>query len=256
MKKSESKTRQVVFVTGASYGIGAATALALARAGYDVAVSATRVENLAEVMTKLQTTGMRAVAVALDLRSHASIEQAMAGVIAALGRVDVLLNNAGVNLRKLALEVTPEQWQEVMQANAGGTFFMTQQMGRHLVDSGRPGCVISIASTHAVVGAAERSTYGISKAAILQMTRMLAIEWARHGIRVNAIVPGRVNTPSPSRAATTADPEYMQAMLDRIPLHRLVTAEEIAEAAVYLASPGAASITGQALFLDGGLTSY
>lgn len=256
MHKPETGARQAAFVTGASYGIGAATALALARAGYDVAVSATRVENLAQVMAKLKSTSVRTAALVLDLCSQTSIEQAMAGAIAVFGRLDVLVNNAGVNLRKLALEVTPEQWNEVMQANAGGTFFMTQQMGRQLVGSGQPGCVISIASTHAVVGASERSTYGISKAAVLQMTRMLAIEWAQHGIRVNAIAPGRVNTPSPSRAATAADPKYMQAMLDKIPLRRLVTAEEVAQAAVYLAGTGAASITGQTLFLDGGLTSY
>lgn len=256
MKQAESRTKRAAFVTGASYGIGAATALALARAGYDVALSATRVENLAQVLTGIRETGVRTVALALDLCSRASIEQAMAGAVEAFGQLDVLVNNAGVNLRKLALDVTPEQWQAVMQANAGGTFFMTQQMGRHLVDGGRPGCVISIASTHAVIGASERSTYGISKAAIVQMTRMLAIEWAQHGIRVNAIAPGRVDTPSPSRAATTADPKYMQAMLDKIPLRRLVTSEEVAQAAVYLAGPGAASITGHTLFLDGGLMSY
>jgi 2-deoxy-D-gluconate 3-dehydrogenase len=126
-------------------------------------------------------------------------------------------------------------------------------VGRHLIGRAREGAIISIASTHGLVGAPERSTYGISKGAIIQMTRMLAIEWAAHGIRVNAIAPGRLDTASPSRAG--ADPKYMEAMLERIPLHRLATAEEVAGAAAYLASPQAQSVTGQVLVLDGGLTA-
>jgi 2-deoxy-D-gluconate 3-dehydrogenase len=112
-----------------------------------------------------------------------------------------------------------------------------------------------IASAHGLVGAAERSAYGISKAAILQMTRMLAIEWADHGITVNAVAPGRIETASPSRAGTGSDKAYMDAMLKRIPLHRLATAQEVAAAAVFLAGPGAASITGQTIVIDGGLTA-
>jgi len=131
---------------------------------------------------------------------------------------------------------------------------MTQQMGRHLIGRKGKGCVISIVSTHGLVGAAERSTYGISKGALVQMTRMLAIEWAEHGTRVNAIAPGRLDTASASRAARTGDPNYMAAMLARIPLKRLATAEEVAAAVCYLAGPQAASITGQVLVVDGGLT--
>jgi len=163
---------------------------------------------LSEVTRKLEATGRRVVPVALDLCSQASIEQAMAEVVKALGRVDVLVNNAGVNLRQTALDVTPEQWHAVMQANATGTFFITQQMGRHLIGGGQPGCIISIASTHGVLGAPERSTYGTPhfESGGPADDRMLAIEWAPHGIRVNAIAPGRVDTPSPSRAATSANP--------------------------------------------------
>ena len=105
------------------------------------------------------------------------------------------------------------------------------------------------------MGAAERSTYGISKAALVQMTRMLAVEWAGHGVRVNAVASGRLATASPSRAEKGADQGYMEAMLKRIPLHRLATVEEVAGAVAYLASPAAASITGQMLVLDGGLTA-
>ena len=131
---------------------------------------------------------------------------------------------------------------------------MCQQMGRHLVQGGRPGCIVSIVSTHGLVGMAGRSVYGIAKAGMIHMTRMLAIEWAEHGIRVNAIAPGRVDTPS--RAGSLAEPGYREAALGRIPLKRFGTAEEVAAAACYLASPQAAYITGQTLVLDGGLTAY
>jgi NAD(P)-dependent dehydrogenase (short-subunit alcohol dehydrogenase family) len=142
----------------------------------------------------------------------------------------------------------------VMATNLGGAFFLTQQVGRHLIAGKRPGAIVNLASTHALVGAAERSVYGISKGALIQMTRMLAVEWAEHGIRVNAVAPGRLDTPSPSRAARTGDPNYMEAMRARIPLKRFATAEEVAAAVCYLASPQAASITGQTLVVDGGLT--
>src|SRR5437762_2746258 len=153
---THSAAKRVAFVTGASYGIGAATALALARDGFDVAVSATRIENLADTMTKLEAARARASAVVLDLRSQASIEHEMEVVIGGFGRIDVLVNNAGTVVNKPALEVTAADWELVMSTNMTGTFFMSQQMGRHLIGSGRPGCIISITSIHGVVGTAAR----------------------------------------------------------------------------------------------------
>jgi NAD(P)-dependent dehydrogenase (short-subunit alcohol dehydrogenase family) len=247
--------RRAALVTGASQGIGAAIALALARDGFDVAVLATRTENLAGTLATLAPTGARVVPVALNLRSPSSVEQAMAEVVRVFPHIEVLVNNAGVTLRAKAVDVTPTEWETVIDTNLKGTFFLSQQMGRYLISSGRAGCIINIASTHGVVGLAQRSTYGISKAAVMQMTRMLAIEWAEHGIRVNAIAPGTVETPS--RAAFfAADPGAREALLKRIPLHRFGTTEEVAGAVCYLASPQAAYITGQTLLLDGGLTAY
>ena len=242
-------------VTGASYGVGAATALALTRAGYDVAVTATKIENLASTVQALQASGRRVLPLVLDLRDEANIARMTKEVYGALGGIDVLVNNAGANLRKRATDVTAAEWDALMAVNIRGTFFLTQQVGRGMIASGRGGAIVNIASTHALAGAPERSTYGISKAALLDMTRMLAVEWAEHGIRVNAVAPGRLATASPSRAEKGADRDYMDAMLERIPLRRLATAEEVAAAVVYLASPAAASITGQVLVLDGGLTA-
>ncbi len=246
--------KRAALVTGASYGVGAATALALARDGFEVAITATKLDNLTATLKQLEGIGARVVPVALDLRDDAGIVRTTAEIVAACGRLDLLVNNAGANVRKLAAEVTAEEWDAVMDVNVRGTFFLTQQVGRHFIAAGRGGCIVNLASTHGLVGTAERSTYGISKGALIAMTRMLAVEWAQHGIRVNAIAPGRLDTPSPSRAEKGASPAYMEAVLKRIPLRRQASVEEVAAAVTYLASPAAASITGQVLVLDGGLT--
>jgi NAD(P)-dependent dehydrogenase (short-subunit alcohol dehydrogenase family) len=251
----QAETR-TAFVTGASYGIGAATALALARDGYNIVVAATRIENLESTVKNIESCGRRAVAIALDARSTESIEKAMTQAVAELGQVDVLVNNAGITLQKKVVDVTPQEWDNVNAVNIRGAFFMSQQMGRHLISTSRPGCIINMASTHGVIGLAGRSVYGITKAAMIHMTKMLAIEWAEHGIRVNAIGPGRVDSGSPLRTASARDPKLLEALHARVPLHRSATNEEVAEAVRYLASPAAAYITGHTLMLDGGLTAY
>jgi len=246
--------RRAAFVTGASTGIGAAIAVALAREGWDVAVSATRVARLAGTVREIKAAGARATQVALDLRSLASVQAAVSRVFKTFGHVDLLVSNAGVTLRKPALEVTAGEWEAVMQTNLRGAFFLCQNFGRRLVGQGAPGCIINVASTHGVVAYPNRSVYGISKAALIHMTRMLAIEWVKHGIRVNAIAPGTVDTPS--RIEALADPAARKAMLDRIPLRRFATTDEVAGAVCFLASPQAAYMTGQTLVFDGGLTVY
>lgn len=253
MQEQKSSGRRTAFVTGASQGIGAAIAVGLARDGYDVAVSSTSADKLAGVAAQIAAAGARAVPVVLDVRSPSSIERAMAEVAAAFGHLELLVNNAGATLRKLALDVTPADWDTVIGTNLTGTFFMSQQMGRHLIAGGRPGCIINIASTHGIVAMAKRAPYGISKAGISHMTRMLAIEWAEYGIRVNSIAPGVVETAS--RAALPTDPVYEKAKRERIPLRRFATTGEVTGAVIYLASPQAAYITGQTLILDGGVTA-
>jgi NAD(P)-dependent dehydrogenase (short-subunit alcohol dehydrogenase family) len=245
----------VALITGASYGVGAAAALAFARNGFHVVLTATREGNLDSTLAAVRESGQQAIGLELDLRAQSSIEKTAAAAIAAFGQIDVLVNNASVNLRSAAIDTARDAFEDVLLTNVTGTFFLTQQIGRYLVAQHRPGRIITIASAHALVGAAERSAYGISKAALLQMTRMLAIEWADYGITVNAVAPGRLDTNSPSRAGTGTNKDYMEAMLKRIPLHRLATAEEVAAAALFLAGPGAVSVTGQTIVIDGGLTA-
>lgn len=246
---------KVALITGASYGVGAATALALAHEGFAIALTATRLQNLGPILAKIEAARGRAYAIELDLHAQASIEAAVAETIGALGTIDVLVNNAGANLRRKAVDTTRAEWDDLIATNLTGTFFLTQAVGRHLIARGTGGRIITIASVHALIGAAERSVYGISKAALIQMTRMLAAEWAEHGICVNAVAPGRLDTASPSRAGTGSDKAYMDAMLKRIPLHRLSTVEEVAGTIAFLAGPAAASITGQTIVVDGGLTA-
>jgi NAD(P)-dependent dehydrogenase (short-subunit alcohol dehydrogenase family) len=246
--------RRAALVTGASYGIGAATAIGLAEDGFDVAVTDLRRDDVAATVAAIAETGARAHSIALDLRLQASVEAGFAEAAQAFGGLDLLVNNAGVPLAKPATEISREEWDEVLAVNLTGAFFLSQQMGRHLIAAGRPGLIVSLASTHGTVGFPGAAAYGVAKAGISHLTRVLAIEWAPYGIRVNAIAPGTTETPS--RAAMLADPERRALMLNRIPLKRFGTAAEMAGAIRYLASPAAAYITGQILLLDGGLTAY
>lgn len=255
MERQNKDARRVAFITGASQGLGAAIALRLARDGYDVAVTELTTQPLAEVVAKVKALGGRALPVALDIRVQSSVEHAMRKAVDEFGALDVLINNAGVTLRRLAIDVTREEWQGVMDVNLSGTFFMSQQFARHLIAGKRSGCVISLASTHGLVALAERSTYGIAKGAIIHMTRMLAYEWAQHGIRVNAIAPGTIETPT--RAAYfDANPGTREAMLRRVPLGQFGKETDVAGAVAYLASDDGRFVTGQTLVLDGGLTTY
>jgi 2-deoxy-D-gluconate 3-dehydrogenase len=250
---NRAEGRRAAFVTGASYGVGAATVLALARDRCDVAMTATRLGNLDRTRAAVEALGVAVVPLELDLNSQESIEAAISAAISRLGRLDILVNNAGAHGRKPAVEIARADWDRMFGPNLTGTFFLTQQFGRQLIASGRPGCIVNISSVHGFRGAANRLMYGVSKAALHQMTRMLAVEWAPYDITVNAIAPGRMLTDSPTRQETADDPQYIEGMLKRIPLGRMATAEDIADAVTYLASPSARSITGQIIAIDGGL---
>ena len=243
---------RTAMVTGASTGIGRAIAQALGRAGFDLAITDLDTKWLADLAAEPQLQGRKVVPIALELRSEDSIAQAIEQAAAAFGSIDLVVNNAGRPLSKPAIGVTWAEWNDVIDINLKGSFFLSTAFARHCIARKRGGAVVSLASTHGLTGIADRSVYGISKGGIVQMTRMLAIEWAPLGIRVNAVAPATVLTPS--REKLLSDPQARARMLARIPLGRFPAADEVAEAVCYLASDAARSITGQTLVLDGGVT--
>jgi NAD(P)-dependent dehydrogenase (short-subunit alcohol dehydrogenase family) len=245
---------RTALVTGAASGIGSEIVLALARDGFDLAVAEMNADNLANLLNHPGLSNHKVVPLAFDLCDPAGIADGFAAARAALGEIDLLVNNAGRALVKPVVDVTATEWDELMDANLRGAFLLSQCFGRAAIAARRPGAIVTMASTHGMTGIASRAVYGIAKAGLIQMTKMLAIEWAEHDIRANAIAPTTVLTPS--RAAMLSDPEAKQKMLERIPTRRFVTPEEVAAAVVYLASPAAKSITGHTLLLDGGLTAY
>jgi len=244
---------RTALVTGAGTGLGQAIAVALAQANYDLALTDLNIGLLAETLAHPAIAKRKVIPVPLDLRFQEQIAAAFETARGGLGAIDVLVNNAGRALLRPVVDVTPAEWDDVMTINLKGAFFLSQLFGRACIAAKRPGVIVSLASTHGMTGIAGRSVYGISKAGLIQMTRMLAIEWADHNIRVNAIAPTTVMTES--RQQLLSDPDRRAAALARIPSGRFASPEEIAAAVVYLASDGAASVTGHTLPVDGGLTA-
>jgi len=240
------------FVTGASTGLGYAIACGLAQAGYDLAVTSRDVTRLDGLLRDPAMRGRKVVPVKLDLRVENDIAQAFAAAAKAFGDIDVLVNNAARTLVKPAVEVTWAEWDDVVNTDLKGAYFMARTYAAHCIARGRPGSVVNIASTHGLTGIAGRTVYGTAKGGLIQMTRMLAIEWIGHDIRVNAIAPATVLTPS---RAAMYDAATRERMLSRIPTGRFITPEEVAAAVVFFAGPGASSITGQTLAVDGGFTA-
>jgi 2-deoxy-D-gluconate 3-dehydrogenase len=246
---------QVALITGATGGLGSAMVRAFASAGAHVTVAdlPARMDDARALAAEVaRTFAVRAVAVPLDVTSVASIEAAMAQTEEQLGPIDVLVANAGINIPRPALEVTEEEWDRVLDVDLKGVFFSCQAAGRRMVARGR-GSIVTVASQNGVIGYPYRAAYCAAKAGVINLTRVLALEWAAHGVRVNAIGPTFVETPL--TRATLADPAIRDDILHRIPLGRLGTPEEVANAVLFLASPAASLITGACLLADGGWTA-
>jgi NAD(P)-dependent dehydrogenase (short-subunit alcohol dehydrogenase family) len=243
---------QVALVTGASMGIGRELVTALARAGARVAAAARSVDALAALAEHLGGDGLVVEPVALDLTDRASIERAVAATVDRFGRIDILVNNAGLGTNHDALDATEAEWDELFAVNVRGLFFACQSAGRRMVAQGH-GRIVNMSSQAGLVGIRRHAAYSTSKAAVIGLTRVLALEWAPHGVTVNAIAPTWIYTPG--TAERLDDPLFLATVLERIPVGRVGTPTDVAGAVIYLASPAASLVTGTVLVIDGGWTS-
>ena len=245
---------KVALVTGAGSGIGKTLAVCLAESGADCVVTERPdcVSRLDDTCAQIEALGRKALALPVELRDVSTIDPMVAEAAQKMGRIDVLVNNAGVNIPMSALEFTEDAWDNVLDVNLKGLFFMSQRVAKEMVKQ-RGGKIVNIASQNGVVGYYKRAAYCSSKAGVVNLTRVLAIEWAEHGINVNAVGPTFILTPLTQ--STFDDPVLREDLLKRIPLGRVGQPEDVAGAVVFLASPASDLVTGHTLLVDGGWTA-
>lgn len=238
-------TGKVALITGASGGLGLHFAQCLARQGAHVLLAARRVEALEAAVAQIKGEGGSAAALALDVTSPASVEAAFAG----LERLDILINNAGISGVASAIETSEEEWSRVISTNLDGVFRVAQQAARHMKASGAGGSIVNIASILGLRVAGGVAAYCASKAAVIQLTKALALEWARYGIRVNALCPGYIETDMNREFFAS---EAGKTQIKRIPQRRLGRPEELDGALLLMASAAGSYMTGATLAVDGG----
>lgn len=242
----------VAVVVGASRGLGEASSRALAQAGADVAVIARSTARLNEVAQSIQAeTGRKVLPIRIDIRDATAVEAGMDHVAEQLGRPTILVNNAGVQRESLLRDMDPDDWEGVLATNVSALFSTSRSFVRRAPESG--GSIINISSIGAIAGVKGQSAYCASKGAVESATRALAVELARHHIRVNAIAPGYFDTDMPK--SVTSDEVLRERLMRRVPLRRLGTPGEIGPLTVYLASKASLFMTGTIIHLDGGYTA-
>lgn len=240
---------KVAVVVGGTSGIGKALALGLAAAGADVVPTSRRAEPVRETAALIEAAGRRTLAIPSDVADRASLDRLLAETVAAFGKVDILVNCAGMTKRTPTLDLDEAEWQKILDTNLTGTLRCCQVFGRHMIGRGY-GRIINIASLSSFVALYEVAAYAASKAAVASLTKSLAVEWARHGVCVNAIAPGVFRTPLNMELldSTGRGKEFLL----RTPMGRFGKVEELVGAAIYLASDAASFVTGEILVVDGG----
>jgi NAD(P)-dependent dehydrogenase (short-subunit alcohol dehydrogenase family) len=242
---------KVAVVTGASRGLGRAMAVALAEAGADVALAARSKADLEETAHRAVAHGRRAIVVPTDVTQYTEVEALIQQTVRALGRLDVVVNNSGIAKVVPLAEASPEDWRAILDVNLTGVFYGCRAAAAHFIAQ-RSGKVINLASVMGAVGLPGYTMYAATKGGVMSLTRALAVEWARHNVQVNAIAPGWFVTEM--NEAAFADPRLSERLLRDVPQRRTGRLEEIGPLAVYLASAASDFMTGQTLFLDGGLS--
>jgi len=235
-------------VTGAGRGIGKAIALTLAQAGADVVCLSRTQANVDETATEIRDLGRQAWAFAVDVADAASSQEAATAILKETGSIDILVNNAGVTRDDLLMRMSEEAWDTVMDTNLKGAFTLCKAFARTFMKQ-RSGRIINIASVIGLMGNAGQANYAASKAGLIGFTKSIARELSSRGVTCNAIAPGFIETDM----TAALNESQRQAILEKIPLNRLGQVEDIAQAVVYLAGPGAGYITGQVLTVDGGM---
>lgn len=244
---------KIVLVTGAGRGLGRAGALAFARAGAHLALMSRTKSQLEETAAAVEVLGRKALVLPADTRRADEVERAVRSAVEAFGRIDVLFNNAGTNVRKPVVEMTDEDWHTIIETNVKGVFVVARAVAREMIGQ-KGGCIINTSSSSAIVPERDKVVYASSKGAVMQFTKGLAMELAPYGIRVNAIAPGYMMTPL-VQGYLEADAERRKRILSRIPMDRFGRPEEIGGALVFLASDAASYITGTTIHIDGGWTA-
>ena len=245
-------TGQTAIVTGTSRGLGQYLALALARAGANLVLTSRNRATLAQFEAQIAALGRRAVSLELDVRDQQSILQMVADAEAAFGQIHILVNNAGCNVRKSALDVTWEDWNQILDTNLRGSFFIAQAVARNMI-AHQYGRIINIGSVTSVAGYAGLAPYGASRGGVRQLTMSLADDWGRHGVTVNCLAPGWFRTEQ--NKVLYENSEWVEYLIDRIPMKRPGAPNDLDGAIVFLASESSRYVTGQTLLVDGGIST-
>lgn len=246
-------TGRVSLVTGAATGLGAAAAIALALNGADVAISDLPGHSLEDTASQIRACGRRTLAFDMDVRVMPDIESGVARIGDEFGRIDILVSNAGINRPTPGLDVTEDNWDDHFNTNVKGGFFVAQAAAKLMIPAGY-GRIIFISSQSGLIGIPGQPVYCATKGALIQLARTLGVEWAKHGITVNAIAPTFVETDLTRKRLQ--NPEFLSFVLGKIPAGRLAEREDIAAAVVYLASEEAGMMNASVLCVDGGWTAW